>query len=494
MKKIGELFIKILIIIFIALMLGIVFMAITNYEVILFKFNSIVLILGIIGYLILIRLAYNKLIPKIENNKYIPYILMGVFTILCLTISMILRVNPSWDMGTVFNIAVDFANTGHIDSNYLYQFPNNIMISLIYCVLFKIMSIIKITNYITVATIFNSLVVSATVFLTYQISKRIFDNKKALMFLIIALFTTPLYLYGAIYYTDTLSMLMVAMIVYFYILLQDINKESKVTKIFLSILLGVLLVVAIKVKITSIFIVLGYLVYIILSGQIKKVIKFETLIVVATMIIISSLYGLVVNKKIINNDELNNSLKIPITNWIMIGLKGTGVYNDEDYSYIYKYPTYEEKKKASVEKIKERLSDYNVNTFYKHIKSKLNYAWADGTYFAPEKLRRQPVNENLLHEFVLTGGKYSGYYKYIPQVMHISMIILIIINSISIIRKRDYKNVNIAFIITTLGFITFLLIWENRSRYILTNVPVMMMMQLDGIEIISKLKRKRIKK
>ena len=35
-----------------------------------------------------------------------------------------------------------------------------------------------------------------------------------------------------------------------------------------------------------------------------------------------------------------------------------------------------------------------------------------------------------------------------------------------------------------LGFITFLLIWENRSRYILTGVPFFVIGQLEGVEFL----------
>ena len=63
-----------------------------------------------------------------------------------------------------------------------------------------------------------------------------------------------------------------------------------------------------------------------------------------------------------------------------------------------------------------------------------------GTYWAPDVLRREPNSRKILHEFVLEGGKYSKYYKYIPQVMHFSMLIFIIINIKSKIKRNDFTS------------------------------------------------------
>ena len=140
----------------------------------------------------------KKLLPKIENNKIIPVILIAIFTIICIVSGQILKVNPSWDMGNVYNISVDCAERGIIKAHYLYCFPNNIGITIVYSLLFRICKIIGITDYLTVATLFNSIVISLSVLLIYLITKKLFGNKKALMVLIISVFTTPLYLYSAI--------------------------------------------------------------------------------------------------------------------------------------------------------------------------------------------------------------------------------------------------------------------------------------------------------
>ena len=107
-----------------------------------------------------------------------------------------------------------------------------------------------------------------------------------------------------------------------------------------------------------------------------------------------------------------------------------------------------------------------------------------GTYWAPDVLRREPNSRKILHEFVLEGGKYSKYYKYIPQVMHFSMLIFIIINIKSKIKRNDFTSKDTVSLITMLGVMLFLIVWENRSRYILTMFPIYLALAIDGIDYI----------
>lgn len=114
-----------------------------------------------------------------------------------------------------------------------------------------------------------------------------------------------------------------------------------------------------------------------------------------------------------------------------------------------------------------------------------------GTYWAPDILRREPNSKGLLHKFVLEGGEYSKYYKYIPQIMHFSMLIFIIINIKSKIKRNDFSSKDTISLITMLGVMIFLIMWENRSRYLVNIIPLLLINQLDGIEICSKIKREK---
>ena len=177
----------------------------------------------------------------------------------------------------------------------------------------------------------------------------------------------------------------------------------------------------------------------------------------------------------------------------MIGLNENGSFSPEDYTTTMTKPTYEEKEEAEIQSIKEKISQYNAKTFLIHLNDKLIFAWGDGTYYGPIKLERMPHKFGVLHDVVLRYGKYNKYFKYIPQAMHFGMLIFILINTFFIIKEKRYsKNINIIFIITICGFLAFLLIWENRSRYVITALPIMLLLEVEGINYLN-IKSKRRK-
>ena len=149
---------------------------------------------------------------------------------MCVYISQIFKVNPSWDLANIYKIAIDVATKGSTEFYYLYTYPNNVEITIIYCIVFKICQLFKLTDYLTIATTFNAVIVALTGILIYLITKKIFGKKKALMLAIILLFTTPLYLYTAIFYTDTLSMFICTLIVYSFLIVKSNNKNPITAK------------------------------------------------------------------------------------------------------------------------------------------------------------------------------------------------------------------------------------------------------------------------
>ena len=147
--------------------------------------------------------------------------------------------------------------------------------------------------------------------------------------------------------------------------------------------------------------------------------------------------------------------------------------------------TFEQKRRADIDKIKERIVTRTANEHIKNLSGKLFFAWHDGTYWAPDVLRREPSRRGILHEYVLEGGKYSDYYKYIPQVMHFSLLIFMLVSICRIIKRKDKNCKDVIILVTTFGVMLFLLIWENRSRYLVNIIPLMLISQLNGIEYVA---------
>lgn len=388
-------------------------------------------------------------------------------------------------MGTIYNIAKEYATTGTTTDPYLHTFPNNVMITSIYNVLLVIFNKIGAKDFLTVATVFNSLLVAVSGILLYYNTKKMFDEDKALMVLFITVMTTPLYLYSASYYSDTFSMFLTMILLNLYLRIEE--KDNLKSTIIWQVLFAISMVIGIKMKITCTFIIIAICVYKILNLQIniKNIIKkFGISIILTGMLFI--LYNVFINPIYITNEEYTEAYKIPTEHWIMMGLNGRGNFSYEEYHYTQSFPTYKERQDATRKEIIERITRmYQENTLFKHIIGKLGFAWYDGSYYAPDVLRREPVKKRYLHEFVLEAGSKTAIYKYWPQCMHFGMLIFMCFNVYRVLKERNYLAKDNILFITIYGLLVFLLIWENRSRYLITNLPIIMMSQLGGIEYIA---------
>lgn len=75
-NKLMKISMNIILILFSSILFWIIVLGIFDYDKVVYEYNSLVVIIGIIVYIILIISIYKKLIPKIENNKILPIILL----------------------------------------------------------------------------------------------------------------------------------------------------------------------------------------------------------------------------------------------------------------------------------------------------------------------------------------------------------------------------------------------------------------------------------
>ena len=499
MKRNKISFIKIIIISFFILFSWITFSGISTNMEIVYKLKSGMVLLGTLIYIPIVMIIYKTIIPKMRKYKYIKYIVFFVLLVLYISFACYFRLEIkwenseeyTWDMGNVFNSSLELAKTGKVQDTYLLTFPNNIMLTLLNAIVLKFALLINSNvDTIFVITIYNAIIVWITSLLTYLVAKEVFDDDRANMLLIIAIFTIPFYFYTPIFYTDTMSMLFLILMTYLCVKINKCEENSK-QKIILQGILGFVAVIGMKVKLTSIFILFATSIYILLTWNWKKALK-NIISLMPTFIITLVIINIISNQLVYYGRD-DSAFKVPKLHWVMIGLNENGNFSPEDYTTTMTKTTYEKKEEAEIQSIKEKISQYNAKTFLIHLNDKLIFAWGDGTFYGPIKLERMPHKFGVLHDIVLRYGKYNKYFKYIPQAMHFGMLIFILINVFFIIKEKRYtKNINIIFIITICGFLAFLLIWENRSRYVITVLPIMLLLEVEGINYLNiKIKRRK---
>ena len=356
----------------------------------------------------------------------------------------------------------------------------------------KIFSLLGIQDFVLPLTIITALIISCSVWIAYKCVNKILDKKKALIFLCLAIITTPLYFYAVEYYTDSFSMIFSVLFLYLWLLI----REKKKSKLF-CVLYGFLLFIGMHVKITCSFVFIAIVLYEIINLNFKKNF-FKITIIISSCIFLNLFYANGIEKLMID-EGIKDRYGIPYEHWIMMGLNDKGSFSFDEYAYIEKFNTYAEKKESARKRIKERVFNSSWNQRFTWFRRKISYTWNDGTYFSPLLLRREPVHENRIHSLVLQEYEKNNYYKYFPQIMHESMLLFILINIFNkIVKKDELKRIDTICLITMFGIMIFLLMWETRSRYLINLLPIIMIAQINGIDsfvniIFNKRKQKKVK-
>lgn len=457
----------------------ILYNAIFHNGVNLFRWDKTSVVVGTIVNILILLLIYKYILEKekINTKIVIPILLLIIFIFQCY-IGNLFRVQPNWDMKELFNGASDYISGGEEYLNYLYRYPNNIGIQIIYIILFRIADFIKILSRYDMAMLFNIIMIDLALLFTFLVSKEMFDNKKALMIFIMLASMTPIYLFSPIIYTDTISMMFPVLILYLYLLAK--KKDAIKKKCIFYALMGATICIGMSIKVTIAIMPIAISIYEIVMKN-----KRETLVMIGTTFIsfIICLLFIMIFMRLIfpkwNNEEYNKE-RFPITHWIMMGLGDVGKYSERDVALTSSFSNINEKRKENMKVIQERLANILENRKMNHLRRKLMYTWGDGTYYAVNTLDYDAVNNGKHQEFVFKRGEHHEFYQYYTQIQHLTIITLMIVLSFISIKKDI--NYEFTLRIAIFGLFLFLLLWETRSRYLINHLPVMQIISFIGVE------------
>jgi hypothetical protein len=148
--------------------------------------------------------------------------------------------------------------------------------------------------------------------------------------------------------------------------------------------------------------------------------------------------------------------------------------------------------------IKERLKNFGVKGYVQFLLKKVEWTWTDGTYYATVKLARRPLKLTRLSVFILPnkGLSHSLYLAFakLSQTLLLFFIFCGCVFGLAGKNSRFFRPMAVM----CLGIMIFLLFWETRSRYLLTMIPVFIVMAAAGtnkayLTIASYWKREKLK-
>lgn len=451
------------------------------------SYNRTMLYVVSILYIMIMILCFRK-ISKKHIKKYMFIILGIIIVTIQIICAYLFKVYPSWDFGIVYREATDFF--GKVDSiDYFCKYPNNIPILIFLKIIFYTFKLLNIKQYINVGITVNILAIDLSILMVVLVVKEILGKEKAFFTLFFITLMPIIYLSVPIFYTDTLSMPFTIMILYLYLKLK--KQQNTRNKIIYSILIGIITVLGMNIKVTVGIIYIAILIYEIILNK-KNNFRLYTLLSLGIIIMLIILETLVFKYLFKYSDKLYNE-SFPVTHHIMMALDNNGTYTLKDEEFTTSFKTRKEKKKANIEEINIRLKKYDtLNKKIKFITSKEIMIWNDGTYDIPQLLNNGHINNGKIQNSIY---KNNDIYVYISQMQRVSMMILLVVSSLYKDDKKEENNdaVNVISRLSILGLILFFLFWEIRSRYIINYIPIFVVTQIIGIELLDKKLKKRIK-
>lgn len=447
-------------------------------------FYSMSSLLLFIGTILGLGILYGifKMIDLItdKQKKVIIFSCFIVLFILQIFFSYQLVVNPTWDFGVIFNtsyqISKDIKEAFTNNSWYYPYYPNNLGITLLLAIPYKILSFFTndINKFICLGIIINIVIIQLSMMGCIWLINRKRGIKLATLTTIFMVFITPLYTYACIFYTDTYSIIFP---IFSFVFLELYESKKELNNYRYFILIGIWFALGVIVKTNVIITLVALIIYLFIKYDLKGFLK-KIFLIIASFTIITFTYNQVVERVIPFSKK---ELGLPATHWIMMGLTGNGGYNEEDVIFsksIYDSLGKRATSKANINVINERLDEMGLVGYIEFSNVKIINTWNDGTYYAPEKLRRSPLKESSLYSYVV--GERNAFYVYFAQVIHSIMLFGITISAI--VNRRDKIN-NLSYAhIAIFGTVLFLAIWETRSRYLVLMIPVFLMCSSMGYQ------------
>lgn len=435
---------------------------------------------------------YRKLkvknITALQADK-IFFAIAGGMLIIQLIFAVTLCYKPWSDLGFVDKAARDFCLTWdkkdlytHLPErheNYFVRYTNNQAILIILSVIYSVCNTVFGKMPYLVPVLINTLGLNLSVILMYFIAKKIFRNNITPLFCgILASFFSVFYTYTPFYYTDSLSMPFVMGTVLLF--LRGVDSKKKINSAIQLILSGFLLIIGYKIKGSVIILIPAFLLYFIVFTKkfniLKNIRQFSTLI--AGCVIMAILSGAFINSfNIATKDELEE-IQFPPTHWVMMGLHGRGNYNADDFWFTVKSGNYDQKKKANIEEIKNRISDYGIYGNIEHLATKISWTWWDGTYMIGYYIKKG--SDTPLRWFIC----HSKVFKVYCSLYHFVLLFSVLY---SFIRGAFSKRINREILLKIIfcGIYFFLVIWESRSRYLVNFTPLFILIIAASIRDVS---------
>ena len=406
-----------------------------------------------------------------KNYKRILIVFSAAMFTLEMIFALMLRHGAWYDVGALHQGAAEWAETGTFAGFYEYYgyFPNNLGGMTFLYVFFKAASLAGFTDYYAVASLAACIMLTSMMAVVSLICKRLAGAGSAVLSLAVFALSAQFWVLGGAVYTDTLSMLFPVLIYYLYLL----SKEKKGRrKICLYLLMGLAAGVGSLNKFTVSIMVIAVLIDAGLRAEWKELLKITVCALGVAAAMNMALSAWLYSAHLSREEAQRNNT--PLLHWVMMGLKGDGRYNSEDYVFTRSLAP-EQRNEILLEEIGRRVGSRGVGGMLDLFSQKSAIDFGDGTYGAHDFLGINPERHTWVHDFVLEDGQFYWLYSGYTTAVHITLMLFMLIGAYRVIaggREPENGSLLLPLYMAVFGVWLFLMFWETNQRYFSNFAPV----------------------
>ena len=447
--------------------------------------DTILLIVTVILLLGIFILVY-RLSEKLGRfgRKQVVWTILYLSLVIQVLYILYLPAKQFADQNIVNQISLDMINgkfTAFQKKGYLYQYPNNVGITLLLTIIYRIF-----LNSLLVPKLLNVVFSSATaylVFRTYEETCRPEDGK-GYGILLFAGFFPPMILLNNLVYNDIIATTLFAGVVF------EAVRYVRIKKLRHLILAGLYIISGNFLRQVGIILLIAATLYF----AIKRIRTIKILAFFVIVIIVCRLPMTAVNYYLLHTGKISEPIglnSIPIHMWINMGMneKKFGYWDNAQSLNIYMREGGWDKAKSTdiyMTMIKQNIQEKGILRIARVYAKKDIWLWTEGTYQAeyygigswgylyPTFATKLFTNNNLLRDYA----------RWILHTTNYLMLALSCVGLIRSIRKKSHYPLILPAIVL-LGFIGFYTIWEIKPRYIYLIYPYLILMAYHGLGIVS---------
>ena len=418
------------------------------------------------------------------------------FTIILFFVQLFIGYNivfyTGWDVGGIILPAAKAAAYGEsMDSftGYFSVYPNSIFLVWIQSKIIYFAGFFGVDNLkleLMFSTAVNSVISCLTGWLTYECVKKLINKKWALCSWILFVLFIGISPWFVIPYSDSLGLFLPILI--FYIYIKKFKENHTLVK---WLLIGLTSFIGYNIKPQVIIIFIAIMIvetfkFIFLEKKQK-----EKKILVAGVLAAALLVASIFNSFAINQTglKINKQLTFGMTHFAMMGMNSErdGVYNYNDVVYSSSQATPEARKKANIDKIKERLNSFGALGYLKFLEKKALVNYGDGTFAWGEEgqfYNQLFDNPSAISKFLKSFYYNDGAHYYILSTFEQAIWIAVIFSMLGIvfIKKNKLDKRIVVLMMSLVGLTIFEMIFEARARYLYIYAPIFIILSIIGLK------------